>query len=152
MVFVGALLGLAVAGLPDRRKDAPLAVQTTATSTTGAATAPLTTPVTTPTAPAPPSTRAPGELRVATINASGVAGAAARLATRLESEGYDVGEPTSRRVQDASALLHRPGLDAEARALASGLGLDPSVAEPTESPPAEADLVVIIGGDLAARL
>ncbi|HWC12496.1 MAG TPA: hypothetical protein VG455_14895, partial [Acidimicrobiales bacterium] len=62
------------------------------------------------------------------------------------------GEPTSRRVQDASAVLHRPGLDAEARALASSLGLDASVLEATEAPPGEVDLAVVIGGDLAPRL
>jgi LytR cell envelope-related transcriptional attenuator len=148
VIFVGALLGVAVAGFPDRRKDAPLALRTTVPSTTVATTVPVTTSTTSP----PPSTRAPGEIRVLTINASGVTGAAARLAERLGSEGYDVGEPVSRAVQETSALLHRPGFDAEARSLASSLGLDPSVLEPTESPPGEADLVVVIGRDLADRL
>ncbi len=149
VVVVGALLGLAVAGLPNRGKDAPLAVQTTAPATTAAvATVPVTTSSTSP----PPATRGRGELKVVAINASGVAGAGARLTARLESEGYGVGEPASRRVQQASAVLHRPGLDAEARALATSLGLDPSVLEATAAPPGEADLAVIIGGDLAPRL
>ena len=146
VVFVGALLGVAVAGLPDRRKDAPLPVRTATPSTTVATTLPVTTS-TTP----PPSTRAPRELTVATINASGVAGAAARLAARLTEQGYDVGTPTSRRVQSTSALVHRPGFDAEARAIASLVGLDPSTIEASEAPPAEADVAVIIGEDLASR-
>ena len=151
MVVVGALLGLAVAGLPDRSKDEPLAVQSTAPATTVAPTAP-TVPLTNATTSAPNPSRAPGGLKVVAINASGVAGAGARLTERLEAEGYDAGEPTSRRVQEGSALLHRPGLDAEARALATSLGLDASVLEATEAPPAESDLAVIIGVDLASRL
>jgi LytR cell envelope-related transcriptional attenuator len=153
VIFVGALLGVAVAGLPDRRKDAPLVVRTTTPPTTvGTTVLETTVPATTPTTLPPPSTRAPGEVQVATINASGMAGAATRLAARLRSDGYEVGEPTSRRVQETSALLHRPGFDAEALALASSLGLDPSVLEPTEAPPAGADLVVVVGQDLAPRL
>ena len=148
VVVVGALLGLAVAGLPDRGKDAPLAVQTTAPATTAMGTVPVITSSTSP----PPATRGRGDLKVVAINASGVAGAGARLTARLQSEGYGVGEPASRRVQQASAVLHRPGLDAEARALATSLGLDPSVVEATDAPPGEADLAVIIGGDLAPRL
>lgn len=154
VIFVGALLGVAVAGLPDRRKDAPLVVRTTTPPTAVETTVPDTTVLvtTSTTSPSPPSTRAPAEVSVATINASGVSGAAARLAARLRSDGYEVGEPTSRRVQETSALLHRPGFDAEALALASSLGLDPSVLEPTEAPPAGADLVVVVGQDLAPRL
>lgn len=148
VIFVGALLGVAVAGLPDRRKDAPLALRTTVPSTTATTTAPVTTPSTS----APPSTRAPSEIKVLAVNASGAAGAAARLVTRLGADGYEVGEPMSRAVQETSTLLHRPGFDAEARALATSLGLDPSVLEPTESPPGEADLVVFIGKELAPRL
>ncbi len=148
VIFVGTLLGVAVAGLPDRRKDdAPLAVQTTTPSTTVPTTVPVTTSTTTP----PPPTRAPSELTVATINASGVSGAAARLAARLRDEGYDVRTPTSRRTQATSALVFRPGLDAEARVMASIVGLDPLTIEPSESPPGEADLAVIIGEDLASR-
>jgi hypothetical protein len=153
VIVVGVLLGIAVAGFPDRGKDAPLALRTTVPSTTVVVTVPVTTvPVTTPPTAPPPPTRAPAEVSVLTVNASGAAGAAARLAERLGSEGYDVGEPVSRAVQDTSTLLHRPGLDGEARALAASLGLDPSVLEPTESPPGEADLVVVIGRDLAPRL
>jgi LytR cell envelope-related transcriptional attenuator len=148
VIFVGALLGVAVAGLPDRRKDAPLALPTTTPPTTTETTV----LVTTSTTPPPPRTRAPGEIKVAAINGSGVTGAAARLSARLESDGYVVGEPTSRRVQETSSVLHRPGFDAEALALASSLGLDPSVLEPTEAPPAGADLVVVVGQDLAPRL
>ena len=148
MVFVGALLGVAVAGLPDRGQDAPLALRTTVPPTTVETTIPVTTTTTSP----PPATRAPAEVKVLTLNASGVSGAAARLTERLRSDGYDVGAPASRPVQETSALLHRPGFDAEARAVATSLGLEPSLLEPTESPPGEVDLVVIIGQDLAARL
>jgi len=151
VIFVGALLGVAVAGFPDRGKDAPLALRTTVPSTS-VTTVATTVPVTTSTTAPPPPTRGPGEISVLTVNASGAVGAGARLAERLAAEGYDVGRPVSRAVQDTSTVLHRPGFDAEARALATGLGLDPSVLEPTESPPGEADVVVVIGRDLAARL
>lgn len=151
VIVVGALLGLAVAGLPDRSKDEPLGIQTSAPPTTVAPTAP-TVPLTTTTTSPPPATRAPSELKAVAINASGVAGAGARLTERLESEGYDAGQPTSRRVQAASAVLHRPGLDSEARALAASLGIGASALEPTEAPPDDADLAVIIGEDVGSRL
>ncbi len=146
VVFVGALLGVAVAGFPNREKDTPLAVRTTTPSAEVTTTVLATT--TTTTAP-PPPTRAPNELKVATVNASGVSGAAARLAARLKEQGYDVGTPISRRAQATSSLVYRPGLDAEARALATIVGLDPSKIEAAESPPGEADLAVIIGEDSA---
>lgn len=141
-----------MAGLPDRHKDPPLVLQTTVPSTTALTTLPGTAAATTPTTAPPAATRPPAEIKALTINASGVAGAAARLAERLGADGYVVDAPVSRAVQETSSLLHRPGFDAEARALASSLGLDQSVLEPTESPPAEADLVVVIGRDLAAPL
>ncbi|HYX44085.1 MAG TPA: LytR C-terminal domain-containing protein [Acidimicrobiales bacterium] len=148
VVFVGALLGVAVAGLPNRRQDARLALRTTVPSTA----AETTVRVATSTTSAAASTRPPGRLKVLTVNASGAAGAAARLAARLAADGYDVGEPASRPVQETSTVLHRPGFDAEAGVLAASLGLAPATLEATGSPPAEADLVVVIGRDLGPRL
>jgi len=167
IVFVGSLLGLAVAGLPSRREDAPLSVQTaTSTVASTTATAPPATPATT--APPPPATpattapppsaaaRNPADLKVRAFNSSSVTGAATKMGARLKSLGYVVVTPGPDRKppQDASVVMYRDGLEAEARALASSLGLDAGVVTPIEAPVAavgETDLAVLVGSELARR-
>lgn len=152
IVFVGSLLGLAVAGLPSRRQDAPLSVQTATSSTTTTAT-PL---ATVPTVPETTVVlRGPGELRVTAFNTSTVTGAATRMGTRLKSLGYVLQPPgPDRKPQDSSVVMFQSGLEAEARALASSLGLAADTVRPIEGPVAavgETDLAVIVGNDLARR-
>ena len=152
IVFVGSLLGLAVAGLPSRREDAPLSVQT-ATSVL-----PTTTTTGPPATTAPSSSaavREPAALKVTAFNSSSVTGAATRMGARLRSLGYVVQPPgPDRRPQDASVVMFKSGLDAEARALASSLGIDGGSVQPMEAPVAavgETDLAVLVGTDQARR-
>ena len=156
IIFVGGLLGLAIAGLPSRHEDAPLAVQTAtsipASSTTvaSAAGAPTTT------AAPGPAARPPAEVKVTALNASRVPGTAGRISTRLKSLGYNVLPPSAdRTAQPDSVVMYRGGREAEARALASSLDLDAGAVAAIDpvvqalSP--EADLAVLVGEELARR-
>lgn len=152
IVFVGSLLGLAVAGLPSRREDAPLSVQTASTVATS------TTTITPRTTAAPPPTtagRRPAELKVTAFNSSSVPGAATKMGARLKSLGYVVQPPgPDRKPQDQSVVMYRSGLEPDARALASSLGLDAGVVKPIEPPVAavgDTDLAVLVGTELARR-
>jgi hypothetical protein len=156
VVFVGLLLGLAVAGFPSRHRDAPLAVQTETSLPATASTLVVvtTTPATAP-APTPAAVRAPAEVRVTAVNASKVAGTAGRGGARLKSQGYAVQSPSpDRRPQDTSVVMYRPGFENEARALASNLELDGSAVAAMDASASKAnvDLAVVIGNDLAGRL
>ena len=149
IVFVGSLLGLAVAGFPSRSEDAPLSVQT-ATSTAPSTT---TTAPTMTAAPPAPAARQSGEIKVTAINSSSVTGAATKIGARLKSLGYVVQPPgPDRKPQDSSVVMYREGLEAEGRALASSLGLDAKAIQPMAAPLAgarETDLAVLVGTDLA---
>lgn len=152
IVFVGSLLGLAVAGLPSRREDAPLSLQT-ATSTVPSVTTSAPPATTTPLPPAP--VREPATLKVTAFNSSSVTGAATKMGARLRALGYVVQPPGPDRLPlDPSAVMYRSGLEAEARALASSLGLDAGVVAPIEAPVAavgDTDLAVLVGSELARR-
>ena len=147
IVFVGSLLGLAVAGFPSRSEDAPLSVQTVTS------TAPSTTTAPTTTAPPAPAGRQSGEIKVTAINSSSVTGAATKIGARLKSLGYVVQPPgADRKPQDSSVVMYREGLEAEGRALASSLGLDAKAIQPMAAPlpgARETDLAVLVGTDLA---
>ncbi|MFN2606424.1 MAG: LytR C-terminal domain-containing protein [Acidimicrobiales bacterium] len=159
VVAVGAILGLAVAGLPSRHHDAPLTVRSDPSSTAGVGAGPMPTtraPTTAPPTNAPPtSVRAPADVRVVTVNASSVAGSAGRVGTRIRSMGWNVLPPgPDRRPQSASVVMYRSGFDGEARALATALGVDPTaiaVADASTAAAGDADLAVVIGDDLAKR-
>lgn len=148
IVFVGSLLGLAVAGFPSRSEDAPLSVQTVTTTAPSTTTTPTTTA-----APPSPAARQSGEIKVTAINSSTVTGAATKIGARLKSLGYVVQPPgADRKPQDSSVVMYREGLEAEGRALASSLGLDAKAIQPMAAPlrgARETDLAVLVGTDLA---
>ena len=151
IIFVGGLLGLAIAGLPSRHEDAPLAVQTeTSTPASSTTVAPTTT------AAPGPAARPPAEVKVTAINASSVPGTAGRISTRLKSLGYNVLPPSAdRTAQPNSVVMYRGGREAEARALASSLGLDAgavaAIDPVVQAMSPEADLAVLVGEELARR-
>lgn len=152
IVFVGGLLGLAIAGLPSREEDAPLRVQTATTTAPGPTTVPPA-----PTTTAPPAPRPPGAVKVTAFNASRVRGTAGRMNTRLRTLGYNVLPASAdRTAQPNSVVMYRGGNEAEARALATSLGLDPSAVaaiDPgVQAMAPETELAVIVGDDLARRL
>ncbi len=153
IVVFGGVLGLAVAGFPSRRSDAPIEIQAVATTTTS--TSVVAKPTTsTPSTTTTPS-RPPGEVRVTVVNASGIAGTAGRVGVVVKSGGWTLNAPRAdRKAQDETVIMYRAGYENEARALAKGLGVDPSVAAPLDAgvvSPEEADLAVLVGTALAKR-
>jgi len=156
IVVVGGVLGLAVAGFPSRKDDAPIKVQAVATTSTSTSVVKVVTTVTTvTTTPVTTAVRSPAEVRVTVLNASVVSGSATRVGTVVKSLGYNLKAPRAdRKAQDTSVVMYRPGYDNEARALATALGLDPGVVAALDvgivSPDAT-DLAVLVGTELARR-
>jgi hypothetical protein len=100
--------------------------------------------------------RPPAEVTVRVANASGIGGAAGEKTDLLAQDGYPTVEPTNAPEGTDPAttvILFAAGYDREAAMLAEKLGAAPtSVAALTEPPqidPAGAQLVVILGTDLA---
>lgn len=157
VVVVGTALGVAIAGVPDRSRDEPLQL-TPGASTTMTTLTTVPSPSTT-VAPVPTTTlRPPSQVRVITLNASGVAGVARRVTGRLQAAGYAVAAPAdSPRRYQRTEVLHRPGVDGEAAAVAALLGLSPKAVVPMPDPrpvrvPEAADVAVMVGADRAAVL
>ena len=102
--------------------------------------------------------RSPAQVKVIPLNASGVSGVAAKAAAALERAGYQVIPASNATDRATSSFVYfTPGFELEARQLAIGLGLaaDAAVALPTPPPAPDlqgAEVVVLIGPDLAARL
>ncbi|HEV3401213.1 MAG TPA: LytR C-terminal domain-containing protein [Acidimicrobiales bacterium] len=152
IVVVGGLLGLAIAGLPSRREDAPLRVQTATTTVVVGSTAPPA-----PSTSAPPAVRRPADVRVTAFNASRVRGTAGRMSTKLKSLGYNVLPASADRTPQAtSVVMFRGGSEAEARALAGSLGLDAgavaAIDPAVQATAPETELAVVVGDDLARSL
>lgn len=104
---------------------------------------------------APRAARAPAEVKVLPANGSGVAGLGGRIADRLKGRGYTntlAAVNTTREVPASSVEFNRD-FEPEARAVAEALGLPPGVVRALDSPPVAdtrgADIVVLIGPDLA---
>lgn len=104
------------------------------------------------------SVRAPAQVKVIALNASGVAGVANKASQALSRAGYQVlpaGNADKR--STASYVYYTAGFTAEARQLAMGLGLAATAVLPLPSPPPApsleaADVVIVIGPDLASKL
>jgi LytR cell envelope-related transcriptional attenuator len=135
-------------GIPDITADTPAATQpggAAAPPADGAAT-------TAPPTQAPP--KEPPDLTVRVANAAGVNGAAAKWTNDIAAAGYKTIDATNAQPnRDTTAVLFQPGFDREAAALASAIGApsDGVVAftEPPQVDPGVANLVVLLGTDLA---
>jgi hypothetical protein len=87
------------------------------------------------------------------LNGGARAGAASAASRQLRDAGFDVASPEDAAEKDQlSGVYHEPGFEADARAVAAALGLDPGGVAPA---PAEAlsdsgqrsDVVVVLGTD-----
>jgi hypothetical protein len=110
-----------------------------------------------PTTTAPPAPRPPGAVKVTAFNASRVRGTAGRMTTRLRTLGYNVLPASAdRTAQPNSVVMYRAGNEAEARALAANLELDPgavaAIDPAVQAMAPETELAVLVGDDLARRL
>jgi hypothetical protein len=120
---------------------------------------PTTEAETAPTVPSPPTTirplRAAADVKVLAANGSNVSGLGRRVADLLKSKGYtNTLAPTdTTRDVPATSVEFAADFEPEARAVAQALGLPPTVAKALDSPPVSdtrgADVVVLIGPDLA---
>lgn len=106
----------------------------------------------------PPTTmapRAPQEVKVIVVNASGVKGAAGKASDMLKPPGYNVLAPTNANNSE-SAVYFSPGYEADAAAVAAALGFALSTVKPLPTPPPIPDskgahVVVIVGRDQGSR-
>jgi len=175
-VVVGALLGLAVAGWPDRSEGSVSVIDTTAAPTTStpgtsAATEPPTTspsttaagttsppPATTIQAPTtattqPATTEVPRAATVLVLNGGARAGAASAATLQLRDAGFDVGSPEDAKNKDQpSGVFYEPGFENDARAVAEALDMDPAAvaaapAAPLSGSGQRADVMVVLGID-----
>ena len=96
---------------------------------------------------------APANVTVLVANGSGKSGVAATNATKLKTAGYTKVDTTNSPTTAKSAVYYAAGAQADAQAVATALGLDPSVVAAMPSPPpvdlAGATVLVVIGSDKA---
>ena len=147
VLFVVCGLWIAAAVMPDRRtQPADEASSTVATRARPSTTVPTTTTT---------ALRSPAEVTVLAVNASGVAGRAAVVTETMRAAGYRVVAPQPGSQRRASSSVYWvSGYENEGQAVATELGLPPSAVEPLPEPPAVADpkganVVVVVGQDLA---
>jgi hypothetical protein len=155
VIGVAVLIGVLVL----HHKTSPT---TASTGSSRAAAAPTTTvaPATTTTTPAIP----PSSIKLQVLNGTGSGSLASQWATKLRtSPGYDTLAPddTTSRVTQSAIYVETPGYLPEAYALATTVGLSPTAVNTTIPAPAsapiptsersKANLVLVIGPDLATR-
>jgi hypothetical protein len=91
------------------------------------------------------------------VNGTNVAGVAGRTRAVLRRAGYNVLSPTNTaKPVDSSSVQYAPGHDSEAKEVAKVLALPDTAVQPIANPPPVADtrgadVIVIVGPDLAAR-
>jgi hypothetical protein len=102
--------------------------------------------------------RSPAEVKVLPVNASGIAGVGGKAGDKLRTAGYTntlaAVNSNSDSPSATSSIEYTAGAEADARAVATVLGLPATTVKALESPPVSdtrgAEVVVLIGGDLAA--
>ncbi|MHB1854841.1 MAG: LytR C-terminal domain-containing protein [Acidimicrobiales bacterium] len=124
------------------------AVSATSTTTTAAPASTTTTTL---------ATHPPASVRVLVANGTSTPGAAGKLASKLNGDGYDTLAPTDTTSKaSASAVYYAPGYQGDADAIASASGLTASAVQPLSSSVpvtvGSAEVVVIIGPDIAASV
>jgi hypothetical protein len=99
--------------------------------------------------------RSPAEVKVLVANGVGVAGAASKVAQRLQPIGYNLVKPGNTiNKETVSSVQYAAGYQGEALQLATSLGLPSSAVQalPTPAPVADmaaSSVLVIVGNDLA---
>jgi hypothetical protein len=98
--------------------------------------------------------KAPAEVTVRVANAAGVNGAAGEWTDKISQAGYKTVEATNATPnRDTTAVIFQAGFDREAGILAEAIGAPSdgivALSEPPQVDPAGANLVVLLGTDLA---
>lgn len=133
--------------------DSSATPTTAATATTAA-----------PTTTAPPvePTHAPNEVKVLVANGSGVSGAAGKVTDMLSPLGWAMESPANADKTSVSGIYYKVGYARDARVIQEHFGEDPNILQqvPTgglavpanaEDRVANADIVIILGSDLAIQ-
>lgn len=133
--------------------DASSTTSTSATSATPTSSSTTTSTTTTTTRPTPP-TRPPGEVRLQLANGSRTAGAAVTVGDRLKADGYRVvaPAPSPKEPVASTSITYRDGFAAEAAALAERLGVPGLSPTPMAKPPANVDVVAVLGDDAVGAI
>jgi hypothetical protein len=122
-----------------------------ATTTTAATGGSSTTLPTTSTTGGTPTTHPPNEVRVLVANGTDIPGAASQVQSQLVALGYNALSPQNGPTSDTSWVYYEPDYEADALAIALGLGMTPQQVAPMPEPPPidtlEADILVLIGND-----
>lgn len=111
---------------------------------------------TTSTSTAPPA-RLPAEVKVIAVNGAGVNGAGAKATDALREAGFNVLAPLTGTRGATTAVFHAAGFEREGAAVATALAVPTTAAQALGTPPPVADIrgadvVVVVGADLANRL
>lgn len=158
LIVAAIVLGVVLLRATDSPTPSPIKATTSGTTATTPTTAPDGTSSTTA---APPATttnakaHTPSQVQVLVANGSGVAGAAGRVAGKLNAVNYVV-KPSvnAKATASASVVYFTPGYEADARAIAALLSPQPSVQPLPDPPPvkdmAGAKVLVVVAADLAA--
>lgn len=104
------------------------------------------------------ATHSPSSVKVLVANGTSVSGVAGKLKTKLAAGGFNLLAPTNTTSPArASAVYYAEGYQGDAQAVASTAGLGASALQPmtTQLPvsnPSGAEVIVVIGPDLASSL
>lgn len=148
-VVVGFLLLFKVGGGTSTKGDASKSNKSTSTSTS---TTLATTPSSQVSTTAPTgSAHLPSTVKVSVQNGNGTKGLAATNVAKLKAKGYTGAVAGSAAPTAKSVVYAAPDYQADATAIATALGLPPTVVAPMPTPPpagaADAKVVVVLGKD-----
>ena len=149
LTALAVAVGIGVLSSISRIHSTPTAAASTTTTTT---TAPSRSTTTTTLATHPPAS-----VKVLVANGTNTKGVAGLLATKLHTDGYDTLAPTNTTSgASASAVYYTSGYQGDADAVASASGLTSASVLPLTAaapvPTSGAEVVVVVGPDLAANL
>jgi hypothetical protein len=157
LLLVAFIIGVAILRSTDPDGSSSGAAARSETTTTKASRSSTTAlPVTTTPLPARPA----AEVKVLPVNSSGIAGIGGKTGDQLRAAGYAntlaAVNSTSESPASSSTIEYAAGAEADALAIAKLLGLQPTAVKPLDAPPVDdtrgAEVVVLIGGDIAAAL
>lgn len=158
LLALAVVLGLVLLNAAD--DPGPDRVATGASGGDGDGSAGITTTTLPPTTLATVPPRPPAEVKVLSTNGTAVKGVAGRARDILQAEGYNVLAPTdAQRATASSVFFTSAEFEREAQAVASALGLPPTVVAPyPTAPPVPvadakgANVVLVVGPELAQQL
>ena len=150
LTALAVAVGIGVLSSISRIHSTPTAAASISTTTTTTAPSRSTTTTTLATHP-------PASVKVLVANGTTTKGVAGLLATKLHTDGYDTLAPTNTTSgASASAVYYASGYQGDADAVASASGLTSASVLPLTSsapvPTSGAEVVVVVGPDLAANL